>query len=179
MYFPSHELLQCVFQLLNIVTVENGHDMMLLLALKACPGVCHQSTAEMLDILVSNAAWTGGEEQKTGSAVSKSLQHSSAQFQAHSRNLHGAESHKKTYESCTGGSFQQFLLEGFTSHNWQLSSLFCMLIHQQYIGFLAWLEGICPAGKAALSPTRSPCFKLSQPATICYYHQHTQNLPIS
>lgn len=26
-----------------------------------------------------------------------------------------------------------------------------MLIHQQYIGFLAWLEGICPAGKAALS----------------------------
>lgn len=74
--------LQCVFQHLNIVTVENGYDMMLLLALKSCPGVCHQSIVEMLDILVSNAAWTGGEDQRTGSAVSKSLQHSSAQFQA-------------------------------------------------------------------------------------------------
>lgn len=142
------------------------------------PGACHQSIVEMLDILLSNAAYTGREEHRT--AASKSLQHSSAQFHEHSRNLHGTESHEKGDETCTGGSFQQFLLGGFKNHNSQaFSSLLHMLIHQQYNAFLAWLEGICPAGKVAPSPTRGPCFKLSQPGTICYYHQDTQNLPTS
>lgn len=176
--------LQCEFQHLNIVTAVNGYEMMLLLALKGCPGLqilaCHQSIVEMLDILVSNAAYTGRENQRKGSAVSNSLQHSSAPFQVHTRKLHRTESHKKAYKTCTGGSFLQFLLKGFTSHNSQsFTSLLHMLIHPQYNGFLAWLEGVCPAGKAAPSPTRGLYFKFSQPGTICYYHQHTQNLTIS
>lgn len=66
--------LQCEFQHLNIVTAVNGYEMMLLLALKDCPGLwilgCHLSIAEMLDILVSNTAYTASEKQRKCSAVS-------------------------------------------------------------------------------------------------------------
>lgn len=80
------------------------------------PGSCNETIVEMLEVLVSNAAYTGKEEQRTGSAVSKSLQHSSAQFQVHSRNLHRTESHKEAYET-VAQEFPAVLAEGFTSHN--------------------------------------------------------------
>lgn len=53
---------------LNVVTAVNGYEMMLLLALKCSPGlqilglVMNQQIVEMLDVLISNAAYTGREE---------------------------------------------------------------------------------------------------------------------
>ena len=60
--------LKCVFQHLNVVTAVNGYEMMLLLALKCCPGlrnlglVTNQQIVEMLDVLISNAAYTGRDD---------------------------------------------------------------------------------------------------------------------
>jgi len=57
-----------VFQHLNIVRAVNGCEMMLLLALKCCPGlwilglVMNRQVVEVLDVLISNAAYTGREE---------------------------------------------------------------------------------------------------------------------
>lgn len=57
-----------IFQHLNIVTAVNVYEMMLLLALKCCPGlwtpvlVMNQQIVEVLDTLISNAAYTGREE---------------------------------------------------------------------------------------------------------------------
>lgn len=110
----------------------------------------------MLDVLISNAAYTAREEQRTGSAVSKTLHPSSAPFQAYCRNLR-RESHKKVYQTLAQDrSFQQPSL-------WLCSHLH-RLIHQLWNGSLALPEVACSAGKAA--PARDPQFKLNQAEII-------------
>lgn len=64
---------KCVFQHLNVAAAVNGYETMLLLALKCCPGlripglVTNQQIVETPDVLISNAAYTGKEEYRTGS----------------------------------------------------------------------------------------------------------------
>lgn len=113
--------LKCIFQHWNIVTAVDGYETMLWLALRCFPElqilelVMNQWIVEMFDVLISNAAYTGREEQRTGSAVSKSLHPSSAPFQVHSRNLHRTESHEKVYETLAQKKSFQWPLLWLTS----------------------------------------------------------------
>lgn len=113
---------KCLFQHLNTVTAGNGYEVMLLLALKCCPGLwiwglaMNQRMVKTLDVLISDAAYESREKQRTGFAVSKSLRPSSAPFQVHSRNLHRTESHEKVYQTLAQKKSCQQPLLWLTSH---------------------------------------------------------------